>query len=410
MNIIDKASLMMVPSAYKAGKLYSIIPADGSGDFTVARNSESSRVRSDKYIEFKAANVPTLDYSDSTCPALSTNPQSTNKILYPFDYGNTWWTKSGATIDNNGGANYPSPIKDSSGNIINCARKLVEDTSDGGHRLYRSVTSEDGTFSQLAIAKAAERHKFQLSFGSSAYSTMFDLSTGTFVETGITGSEMIELADNWWMCTIGRTQSSQDSYTAIVLADENGNTNYQGDGTSGILIAGSQFEEQPATTPLINNPLNADGAEVTRLADSITSSTFADKQSYSFFIDLQEIKRVGDPSITSNQKFVYVYDSTGTVFMLAISSASRIALYSIRDSQYIGGSYGIDANKIVVSFDSSTKTVQFIADGSVFAETILPSEHPFDHFNIAGVFSIAKTRAVEVLDLLTTEEAIELTK
>ena len=92
-------SLLMIPSGTKAGKLYSVLPEDGTGDFTVSRNSVANRVNSDGLLESMAVNVPRLDYSDGVCPALLTEPQSTNLITYPISFGNSYWTKSGASIE-----------------------------------------------------------------------------------------------------------------------------------------------------------------------------------------------------------------------------------------------------------------------------------------------------------------------
>ena len=49
--LIDQASLLMVPSATKEGKLYSQLPTDGSGDFTFTRATSATRVNEEGYIE-----------------------------------------------------------------------------------------------------------------------------------------------------------------------------------------------------------------------------------------------------------------------------------------------------------------------------------------------------------------------
>ena len=46
-KLFDDASLAMIPSAYKDGKLYSIRPTDGSGDFTLRRGSNLGATRVD---------------------------------------------------------------------------------------------------------------------------------------------------------------------------------------------------------------------------------------------------------------------------------------------------------------------------------------------------------------------------
>jgi len=51
MSILDKASLIQIPSGYKSTKLYSIEPTNGDGDFTFARSSSGTRVNSEGLIE-----------------------------------------------------------------------------------------------------------------------------------------------------------------------------------------------------------------------------------------------------------------------------------------------------------------------------------------------------------------------
>ena len=51
MSLLDKASLIQIPSGYKNGKLYSIEPTNGDGDFTFSRASSGTRVNSEGLIE-----------------------------------------------------------------------------------------------------------------------------------------------------------------------------------------------------------------------------------------------------------------------------------------------------------------------------------------------------------------------
>jgi hypothetical protein len=48
---MKKPSLALIPSGYKAGKVYSILPNNGDGDFTFTRNSGATRVNKDGLIE-----------------------------------------------------------------------------------------------------------------------------------------------------------------------------------------------------------------------------------------------------------------------------------------------------------------------------------------------------------------------
>jgi hypothetical protein len=80
-------SLALIPSGYKASKVYSVLPTDGTGDFTFTRSGNATRVNSEGLIELVSTNVPRLNYPliDGVvqgCPSLLLEPQRTNLILY----------------------------------------------------------------------------------------------------------------------------------------------------------------------------------------------------------------------------------------------------------------------------------------------------------------------------------------
>lgn len=56
-------------NGYKAGKLYSIKPTDGTGDFIWSRSSAADRIDQDGNTESMGVNVPRVDYTN-TCPEL----------------------------------------------------------------------------------------------------------------------------------------------------------------------------------------------------------------------------------------------------------------------------------------------------------------------------------------------------
>ena len=73
-----KPKIALIPSGYKSGKVYSILPNDGDGDFDFARSSKGTRIRKDGLIEEVDNNVARLDWSDGNCPSLLLEPQRTN--------------------------------------------------------------------------------------------------------------------------------------------------------------------------------------------------------------------------------------------------------------------------------------------------------------------------------------------
>ena len=79
-TISQDASLVLTPNAYKVGKLYSAVPNDGTGDFTVDRNSTATYVDEDGLIKTALVNVPRFDYSSGEA-ALLVEPRSANLYL-----------------------------------------------------------------------------------------------------------------------------------------------------------------------------------------------------------------------------------------------------------------------------------------------------------------------------------------
>ena len=98
-NLYDKASLVLPSSpAYKAGVIQAYKPLTDGGTFDFTRATSANRINSDNLIESVGNNVPRMDYTDGSCPSLLLEPQSTNLITYPVSFGNSYWSKSGASI------------------------------------------------------------------------------------------------------------------------------------------------------------------------------------------------------------------------------------------------------------------------------------------------------------------------
>jgi hypothetical protein len=79
MSLLDTASLIVTPNGYKEGKLYSVIPSDGSGDMSVVRATTATRVNSAGLVELVPYNL--LGYSE--------------------DFTNASWLKGASTITGN---------------------------------------------------------------------------------------------------------------------------------------------------------------------------------------------------------------------------------------------------------------------------------------------------------------------
>ena len=98
MSLANEASLLLIPSGYKSGKVYSVFPTDGDGDFTFSRGSDGTRVGAGGLVETISSNIPRLDYSNSDCPSLLLEPQRTNLVTQSEDLSTTWLKSGGVTL------------------------------------------------------------------------------------------------------------------------------------------------------------------------------------------------------------------------------------------------------------------------------------------------------------------------
>ena len=95
---MENPKLALIPSGYKSGTVYSILPTDGVGDFDFSRGSTATRVNKDGLIETVNNNVPRLDWSNSDCPSLLLEPQRTNLVTQSEDLSTTWLKSAGVTL------------------------------------------------------------------------------------------------------------------------------------------------------------------------------------------------------------------------------------------------------------------------------------------------------------------------
>lgn len=90
----DLASLVVVPSGYKASKVYAQKPLTTDGQLTFSRASTATRITSTGALETVSSNVPRLDYTNSSCPKILLEPQRTQKLTYSNTFTNAAWNKA----------------------------------------------------------------------------------------------------------------------------------------------------------------------------------------------------------------------------------------------------------------------------------------------------------------------------
>ena len=211
--ILNSASLVVTPSSYKEGKLYSVIPSDGSGDMSVVRATTATRVNSAGLVELVPYNL----------------------LTYSQDFSNVIWVKNEATISSNI-ATAP--------NGTTTADKLIENTANDSHHVYQNATANGvNTFS--FYAKKGERTFVYAYADSVGQGKCFNLTSGTLgvnIISAPINATIESVGNDWFRCTITVSITSA-SALRIGLCSADGTFSYLGNGTSGAFIWGGQVVE-----------------------------------------------------------------------------------------------------------------------------------------------------------------------
>jgi hypothetical protein len=289
-NLFNEASLVLVPSGYKAGKVYSQVPTNGDGDLTFTRASSATRVNSDGEIEVVGSGVPRLDYSQGSCPSLLLEPQRTNTILRSQDLSNASWTKTNVTITQNA---ITSPIESFNSDAI--VENSGTNTVFGFHAASRPSGLTIGTtYSVSFFAKKITRDWCYFNdfnaFQTPQVLVFFNLATGTVgtSPSGVLNPKMENYGNGWYRCSFQFVASSTLIDYRIASATSDNTVSYSGTiGQESISVTACQFEAGTYATSYIPTT----SATVTRLTDdvSLTSaavSTIAPTSGVTMFIDL----------------------------------------------------------------------------------------------------------------------------
>ena len=270
MSLLTDASLIVTPNAYKASKLYSVIPNTVLGDMNIVRATTATRVNSAGLIESVAINVPRLDYTLGSCPSILVEPQSTNLFLYSEQLDNVNWVSLDTTITANATT---SP----DGNTT--ADKVIPSAVSSPKIIYQLFTTiAFQAYTATVYFKSAENTQAYIRFGGVTGSPyiIYNLSTQAIVSTsGLTSNSITSMGNGWYKVSATVIVTFLTTAVTLMMIPSTGYTIgaqnlpvFTGNGTNGGFIWGAQFELGSSPTSYI--PTTA--ATVTRNADVISKT------------------------------------------------------------------------------------------------------------------------------------------
>jgi hypothetical protein len=427
MSLYDKASIALIPSGTKASTLYSVLPANGDGDFTHSRsNTTATRVNKDGLIQDVGSNIPRLNYPLTNgvagdCPHLLLEPQRLNYSNYTEALSN-WVDENVTTTDNQAvspdGSVNASKIVENSSNTFHFISKVVSSTTTANNLVFTCFLKK-GTRTNAYIY-------FRTYSNANRYGISVNLENGTITDTEQSGSpvnvetSVTDYGNDWYRVKV---RMYQVSGTATMLIGPNNNTTinginntYQGDGSSYIYAWGTQLEVGDFETSYIPSPNSA--TQVTRSADVCNGSgTSADINSEEGVLflefsaldnDLSE-RRLSISNSTSGNVVRIGFTSVSNRILGVIYNGSNQAVlttqsYTITDFHKVALKY--KQNDFALWVDGTEVSTD--TNGTTFAAGLL-SELAFDNGAGGNLFFGKIKQALVFNEALSDSELTTLT-
>lgn len=333
----DKASIALIPSGYKSGgvdNLYSVLPANGNGDFNATRASTATRVNKDGLIETVATNVPRLDYPLTNgvvgdCPHLLLEPSRTNLLTQSVNLTSIF------TFNTGGGS-------------LNANYGVSPDGSKTSTRVTTNDTNNSHCFATISGGSGSLTYSLYYKGIIGETTTIRAIAVGS---GGVSAEKSITFTGKWQREQITFQRGASVNYVYIVdYRSINGTaTDFQ--------VFGGQVEEGSYPTSYIPTSGSTETRSADICNDSGTSAEFNDSEGVLF----AEVEFLDN----ANTGYISVSDGTADNRCIIYSAANQIVVATKSGGSGISKSATgtpTNLNKIAVAYSSSGS--KFFLNGS----------------------------------------------
>jgi len=374
MSIYDQASLVQIPSGYKAGspgKLYSVLPDNGDGDFSSYSSTNATFVNSQGKIDFQPSNdairfdYPLISGVVQSCPTLLLEKQSTNLFNYSETIQNGG-TLTNSTITSNATT---SPAVDGGFDSDNADSLNHNSTGTTYFRKSMGSLTTGNTYTLSCFVKKNDCDYFYLwslhqqYAPSSVQVVVADLQNGTIVSTGsaIDSSTITEYPNGWYRVTSTFTVGGNSSYNAYYGFNSISNqTSLTGGNSVSGYLWGLQLEESDyATSYIRTTSVNTVTRTKDECYDAGTSSTFSnttgtiflDFEAFTPDDDFGRLLSLSDQS--TNNRLLLIPKTNNTLrFFMVVNGSNDVdtdQTISYNTRQKIAISYQLNSVKIYIN-------------------------------------------------------------
>lgn len=219
-GILLNASLLLIPSGYKGGKLYAEIPTNGNGDLTWTRGGDAFRTNASGLIQ----RVPW------------------NLLRFSEEFSNAVWSQTNLSVTAN---------STTAPNGTTTADTIIPNSTNSYHPIVQTVAVVSGTQYAFSIYAKSAGYDFLLintSVGSASGNVgpLFNLSTGTLIGSlggNNYGATITSVGNGWYRIAFSYVTNSTSTAVDCNSLPTSTISTYSGNGTSGLYLWGAQLVE-----------------------------------------------------------------------------------------------------------------------------------------------------------------------